>query len=66
MAFLRKLLLIGSALSAVLIAQLLLKTAPIPQLKDQWWADGSATSKDESIRPFKIKISDEVKIILSK
>lgn len=60
MGFLTKLLWIGSALSVVFISQLFLHTPPIPQLKDQWWADGTPTVQDESIQPFKIEVSDEV------
>ncbi|EFX69015.1 hypothetical protein DAPPUDRAFT_301203 [Daphnia pulex] len=60
MGFLHKLLLIGSALSAVYISQLFLKNPPIPQFKDQWWGEGQPRVQDESIKPFKIKVSDEV------
>lgn len=60
MGFLNKLLLIGSALSAVYISQLFLKNPPIPQIKDQWWGDGTPKVQDESIKPFKIEVSDEV------
>jgi hypothetical protein len=60
MGFLYKLLLIGSALSAVYISQLFLKNPPIPQFKDQWWGEGQPRVQDESIKPFKIKVSDEV------
>lgn len=60
MGFLRKLLLIGSALGAVYISQLCLKNPPIPQLKDEWWAGGTPKVQDESIKPFKIEVSDEV------
>lgn len=64
MGFLNKLFLIGGALSAVFIAKLFLKTPPIPHLKDQWWADGNPTTIDESIQPFKIKVTDEVNLKL--
>ena len=40
--------------------QLVLKDHPIPQIKDQWWADGTPKVQDESIKPFKIEFSDEV------
>ncbi len=60
MGFLHKLLLIGSALSAVYISQLFLKNPPIPQFKDQWWGEGQPRIQDESIKTFKIKVSDEV------
>lgn len=62
MGFLRKLLLIKSAITVVFIARYLLKNPVIPQLKDQWWADGSPKVQDEKITPFKIKVSDEVSI----
>ncbi|XP_032783666.1 juvenile hormone epoxide hydrolase 1 [Daphnia magna] len=65
MGFLRKLLLIKSAITVVFIARYLLKNPVIPQLKDQWWADGSPKVQDEKITPFKIKVSDEVLIDLN-
>jgi hypothetical protein len=44
----------------VYVSQLFLKNPPIPQIKDQWWGDGTPKVQDESIKPFKIEVSDEV------
>lgn len=63
MGFLRKLLLIKSAITAVFIARYLLTYPPVPELKDQWWADGSPKLQDEKITPFKIKVSDGVNLL---
>lgn len=60
MGFINKLLLIGTALSAVWIGKLFFRNPPIPVIKDQWWGEGNPVYKNEAIRPFKIEISDEV------
>ena len=59
MAFIRKLLLIFGALAAIYIAQLF-KIPPIPQIKDEWWGEGNPKLQDETIKPFKIEIPNEV------
>lgn len=33
---------------------------PIPQLQEKWWGSGEAKTVDETIKPFKISISQEV------
>jgi len=45
-------------IAVTLISQ---KSSPLPQIKDEWWGDDAVPQvEDESIRPFKIEIPDEV------
>ena len=63
MGFIFKLLIVGSAFSVVYLASLLQRNTPIPRLNEEWWAEGKPVIKDESIKPFKIHVPDEVKKI---
>ena len=60
MGFVFKLFIIGSAFSAVYLASFLHRNTPIPRLNEEWWAEGKPAIKDESIKPFKIDVPDEV------
>ena len=50
-------------IAVTLISQ---KSSPLPQIKDEWWGDDAVPQvEDESIRPFKIEIPDEVPLFYS-
>lgn len=60
MGFIHRLIIIVVAAGAIFIAKTLLKSPPIPHLEDEWWGGGKPVLKDQSIRPFKIEVSDQV------
>lgn len=36
------------------------KSSPVPTIEEKWWALGTPTEEDTSVKPFKIEASDEV------
>lgn len=63
MALLGKLLLISVTLAAVGIGYLsytLNQVPQLPELKNTWWGAGQPRKLDESIRSFKVNISDDI------
>lgn len=60
MGFINRLMVIAVMACAIMMAKILLRTPPIPKLKDEWWGEGKAVVTDPSIRPFKISVPDEV------
>lgn len=60
MGLIFKLFLLGGVLSAVWVTVLWHQEIPIPQLKDEWWAEGKPVSVDETVKPFSINIPDSV------
>lgn len=64
MGAITKILLLSGVIGAVYIGYVvkeMLEPPPLPVLKDDvWWGPGEARKVDESIRPFKIQISNEV------
>lgn len=40
----------------------LLQPPPVPTFEDTWWGPGKPTKEDTSIKPFKIKVPDEVNL----
>lgn len=43
--------------------QKIVSVPPLPKLERSWWGVGEPTKVDESIRPFKIHFSDEVRFL---
>lgn len=33
---------------------------PLPKIEETWWGPGAPKQEDTTVRPFKIKVSDEV------
>nr|CAD7394413.1 unnamed protein product [Timema cristinae] len=63
MGLLQKILAIGIAITAISVWYLyknLTATPPQLNLQSTWWGPGKARKVDESIRPFKINISQEI------
>lgn len=63
MGLLGKLLLVSVTLSAVVIGYIfytLNQVPQLPKLENTWWGAGQPRKLDESIRNFKINISDDV------
>jgi hypothetical protein len=63
MGLLGKLLLVGVTLGAVGIGYIfytLNQVPQLPELENKWWGAGQPRKLDESIRNFKINISDDV------
>ncbi|CAG2067874.1 unnamed protein product, partial [Timema podura] len=63
MGLLQKILAVGIAITAIslwYLYQSLTATPPLPNLQSTWWGPGKARKVDESIRPFKINISQEI------
>lgn len=42
------------------IRDYLYRIPPVPQLSNTWWGPGEPVGEDDSVRPFKINISDDV------
>jgi hypothetical protein len=64
MGLLGKLLLAIVTLTAVGIGYIfytLNQVPPLPELKNTWWGAGQPRKLDESIRSFKVNISDDVR-----
>lgn len=38
------------------------KSSPVPSIEEKWWAPGTPTEEDTSVKPFKIEASDEVRL----
>jgi hypothetical protein len=63
MGLLGKLLLVSVTLAAVgigYISYTLNQVPQLPELKSTWWGAGQRRKLDESIRSFKVNISDDV------
>lgn len=56
--------LIAAALSVIIYFQLkpIFELPQIPEVEEIWWGRGDPKKTDTKIRPFKIDISDEVRI----
>ena len=64
MGFLNKLFLFGGIVSAIWLTMQWNKEVPIPDLKDEWWGEGKAVAVDETVKPFKISVPDDVGFFL--
>lgn len=42
------------------------KFSPVPTLEETWWGPGSPKDTEPSTRPFKINISDQVRLYIYK
>nr|CAD7571340.1 unnamed protein product [Timema californicum] len=63
MGLLQKIVAVGIGITAISVWYLyknLTATPPQPNLQSTWWGPGKARKMDESIRPFKINISQEI------
>lgn len=57
--------LLYAVLPVVLVLFLFLrkrKSSPIPDIEEKWWASGTPTEEDTSVKPFKVEASDEVRL----
>ena len=64
MGLFSKLFLVSGAFLVVYLASILQRSTPIPQLSEEWWAEGKPVVNDESIKPFRIEVPDEAREFL--
>lgn len=38
------------------------KSSSVPNIEEKWWAPGTPTEEDTSVKPFKVEASDEVRL----